>query len=340
MTYILIILSIINFLIFYNLKKFSKIIGIFDVPDKKLKLHERKIPILGGPILFINLIIFLSYQIFFLNDLLSIKLNQLNLIEIFSTLIMILSCFFLGIYDDKFRLNPNKKVIILITIILLSIFLNKNLIITNFSLTFFENRIFFENFSIIFTIFCILILINSLNFYDGINGQSCIIFFVFFSYLFLKSDLNLFYLISIILILMVMIFNFKNVLFLGDSGIYLLSIILSISLIFEHNIQKNISYADEIFFLLLLPGFDLVRLTITRIFNKKNPFLGDRKHIHHLLIRRFSLFSSNVILFFLSILPITIFLFVKLNFFWIFSIFSIIYIFLIQFLKSNDKNKR
>jgi len=134
-----------------------------------------------------------------------------------------------------------------------------------------------------------------------------------------------------------MIFNFKNVLFLGDSGIYLLSIILSISLIFEHNIQKNISYADEIFFLLLLPGLDLVRLTITRIFNKKNPFLGDRKHIHHLLIRRFSLFSSNVILFFLSILPITIFLFVKLNFFWIFSIFSIIYIFLIQFLKSNDK---
>ena len=67
-----------------------------------------------------------------------------------------------------------------------------------------------------------------------------------------------------------MIFNFKNVLFLGDSGIYLLSIILSISLIFEHNIQKNISYADEIFFLLLLPGFDLVRLTITRIFNKKS----------------------------------------------------------------------
>ena len=64
--------------------------------------------------------------------------------------------------------------------------------------------------------------------------------------------------------------NFKNLLFLGDSGIYLLSGILSISLIYEYNIQKSILYVDEIFFLLLLPGFDLIRLTIIRIFHNKN----------------------------------------------------------------------
>ena len=68
---------------------------------------------------------------------------------------------------------------------------------------------------------------------------------------------------------MVMILNFKNLLFLGDSGIYLLTIILSISLIYEYNVQKNIIYADEIFFLLLFPGVDLLRLTITRCLIQK-----------------------------------------------------------------------
>ena len=86
-----------------------------------------------------------------------------------------------------------------------------------------------------------------------------------------------------------MLQNLKNMLFLGDGGVYLLGIILSVSLIYEHNVKNNIIYADEIFFLLLLPGFDLVRLTITRSLNLKNPFMGDRNHIHHLLINKFSL---------------------------------------------------
>ena len=161
--------------------------------------------------------------------------------------------------------------------------------------------------------FCILILINSLNFYDGINGQSCLIFIYCFTYLLLKSDFNYFYITCIILIFIVMAPNLKNMFFLGDSGIYLMSIILSISLIYEHNIQKNIVYADEIFFLLLLPGFDLLRLTITRSLNLRNPFLGDRKHIHHLLIKKFSLTLSNIYLFFMSITPLVLFVFLLLS---------------------------
>ena len=134
-----------------------------------------------------------------------------------------------------------------------------------------------------------------------------------------------------------MLMNFKNLLFLGDSGIYLLSGILSISLIYEYNIQKSIIYVDEIFFLLLLPGFDLIRLTIIRLINNKNVFLGDRNHIHHLLIKRYSLFFSNLILFSLSIFPIILFIFLKFNFYLTFSTFFVIYFSLIQFFKVNNK---
>ena len=326
-----------NLLLIFNFQKISKILNIYDRPDGKLKLHKTKTPIVGGVILIINFSIVLLYQFLFSKEFLIFDIHEIHNLEILSILILIYGFFFLGLFDDKFHLNPSKKIIFSILIILITILLNKNLIINNFNLTFYDQRIFFEKTSIIFTIFCFLILINSLNFYDGINGQSCLIFLAFFIYLFLKSDLNLFYLFCIIPILIIMFLNFKDMLFLGDGGIYLLSNILAISLICEYNIKKNINYADEIFFLLLLPGLDLVRLTIRRLFNSTNPFFGDRQHIHHLLIRRYSLVFSNIILFFLSILPIILFIFFKLNFFLNFSLFLIIYVFLIQFLKSSDK---
>ena len=134
-------------------------------------------------------------------------------LELFSLLILIFAYFFLGLYDDKYNLNPLKRLILSILIVLFAIFLNENLLITNLSLSFYEHRIFLDNLSIVFTIFCILILTNSLNFYDGINGQSCFIFIYFFTYLLLMSDFNLFYLTCIFLLLIVMLQNLKNMLF-------------------------------------------------------------------------------------------------------------------------------
>ena len=146
--------------------------------------------------------------------------------------------------------------------------------------------------------------------------------------------MNYFYLLSILLILFILFLNLMNKLFLGDGGIFLMGIIASISLILEHNVQKNILYVDEIFFLLLLPGIDLIRLTIIRVFKGKNAFFGDRNHIHHLLVNKFSIFYTNLILIFVSIIPIIMFLFLELNFFIVFFIFLILYIFIISTLRS------
>ena len=330
-------LIILNFLLFINLKKLANFLNIFDKPDGKLKLHKIKTPIVGGFILALNFFMIFLYQIFLLKNFLSLDIENFHSLELFSLLILIYSFFFLGLYDDKYKLNPLKRLILSILIVLIAIFLNNNLLITNFGLSFYGNKIFLGNLSILFTIFCILILTNALNFYDGINGQSCLIFIYCFIYLFFRSEFNLFYLTSIILILIIMLPNLKNMFFLGDGGIYLMSAILSISLIYEHNIHKNIVYADEIFFLLLLPGLDLLRLTISRSLNKKNPLYGDRKHLHHLLIKKFSLVFSNIFLLLMSILPIFLFIFLDLNFFVVFFVFLVIYIFSIQYLKSSIK---
>ncbi|MDC0355680.1 hypothetical protein OAM43_00830 [Candidatus Pelagibacter sp.] len=332
---LILVLLFINLAIFLNFKKFAEVINVYDAPDKKLKLHKKKTPILGGLILIINYSIYLLFQLLFSDNFLSIPKKIFNIEGYLSILILIFGFFILGFYDDKNKLAPKNKLFFSILLILVSILLNQNLILNSFSLTIFTNKVFLNSFSITFTIFCIILLINALNFFDGINGQSCIFFIMVFFFLFFKSDMNYFYLLSILLILFILFLNLMNKLFLGDGGIFLMGIIVSISLILEHNVQKNILYVDEIFFLLLLPGVDLIRLTIVRVFKGRNAFFGDRNHIHHLLIDKFSIIYTNLILIIISLIPIIMFLFLELNFFIVFFIFLILYIFIISMLRTH-----
>ena len=172
-------------------------------------------------------------------------------------------------------------------------------------------------------------MINALNFYDGINGQSILFFLIAFSYIAYNSPIYLFYILIILVLIFLLFLNLRGKTFMGDNGIYFLGSILIISLIYEHNVFKSIKYADQIFLLLILPGYDLLRLTFTRIYKSKNAFYGDRNHIHHLLINRFSLFKTNIILTLLALLPILLFSFIGINFFIVLTIFTFIYFSLI-----------
>ena len=51
------------------------------------------------------------------------------------------------------------------------------------------------------------------------------------------------------------IFKLKNKVFLGDSGVYLLGSIVIVLLVYEYNVFQTIKFADEIFLLLILPGW-------------------------------------------------------------------------------------
>ena len=328
------ILFLSNLFILINFEKFSKLINIFDKPDKHLKKHKSNVPLLGGAIIIINLVIFLILSIFFESPFEEFTFSKKEYTSIF---LLTVGFFLLGIYDDKYKLNPDKKFIISIIFSILALALNKNLIIENFNLSFYNKTIILNNFSFFFTLFCIIILINALNFYDGINGQSLIFFILVFSYLSFQSPLQMFYIILIFVCTFILFLNLQNKTFLGDGGVYLLGSILTTLLIYEYNSFKTIEFADEIFLLLILPGLDLLRLTIMRIIDGKNAFYGDRNHIHHLLIRKFSLVSSNIILLILSILPIILFNIFNLNFFKSLITFLIIYIFFIKSLKSKNK---
>ena len=329
---LIITICLINLIIVININNISKIINLYDLPDKKLKFHKKKIPLIGGSILIFNV-----FFLIFIEFIFQIKIFVFfqSLSEIFSFLLILLSFFILGFYDDKYKIRPSYKFFFSILISLFYIITNNNILIKSFSLSIYEHKIFLETFSVLFTIFCIIVLINSLNFFDGINGQLLIFFLLVFSYLLLKTNRYEFYVFIIIIILFCLFMNLKNQMFLGDNGVYVLSIILITSIIYENNVYKNFTYADEIFFLLLLPGIDLIRLTFFRLIKKKNPFYGDRNHIHHLMIKKYSLLITNILLFLLSVFPIFLYNIFELNFYAIFSTFLVIYVLLINNL-SND----
>ncbi len=324
---LIIIICLLNLFLVINIKNISKFINLYDFPDNRLKTHKKKISLIGGTIVIFNIFFLLfidfTFQIKFFDFFQSTT-------EIFSFLAVLFLFFILGFYDDKYKIKPYLKFFLSILISIFYVFTNENIIVDSFSISIYEYRIFLEVFSVLFTVFCIIVLINSLNFYDGINGQLLIFFLIMFSYLLLKTNRFEFYSLIIIIILFCLFLNLSNEMFLGDNGVYVMSIILITSIIYEHNVYKNFIYADEIFFLLLLPGIDLIRLTIVRLINGRNPFYGDRNHIHHLMIKRYSLLITNIFLVFLSILPILLYNNFHLNFYATSSIFLIIYIFLIK----------
>jgi len=308
---------LLNFLIFYFFDYLKKKINIYDYPDQKKKLHKEATALMGGIIFLFNLILFLM-----LNNL---SLNTLEL----SILLCSASFLLIGIFDDKFDLSPYFKFLSL-TIILLAFFIfNEKMIITNFDIYNYDIRLS-KNIGIFFSILCILLFVNALNLFDGINLQSSLYGLFCLTFLIFRGLFFEIILIIIISLLLIIYLNYKNKTFMGDSGTLFLGSIISLIVIANYN-KTNFLTADEIFLLMFLPGMDMLRLFIERIFHGKNPFIGDREHLHHYFVRVFSYRFSILSIFIISIFPLLINHFIRSEFVVVF--FVIFYFVLLVFLK-------
>ena len=132
--------------------------------------------------------------------------------------------------------------------------------------------------------------------------------------------------------------NIKGKMFLGNNGSYFFSFLISIIIVADHNWNKNY-YTEEIFLYLMIPGIDMIRLTIIRFINNKSPFEGDNNHIHHLLINKFNHKYSMIIICLMIYTPIILYNFLKVNPL-ILIIFSLIIYLTILFFCSKKKNSR
>ena len=317
-------------LIFYNY--LSKIVNVYDFPNKR-KIHKVKTPIIGGVILLINFIILIILLEFRLIDNLTISNIFENKFNYFLFSLSVLLIFLMGFIDDKIDINPNLKLFCLFLIISFVQFFDNSILITEIRFSFMENLIYLGKYSFLFTALCFLLFMNACNMFDGINLQSCLYYLILSLYLISLDGQNLFLIVMIISIFIICILNSKGKIFMGDSGVFLCSFVLAYFIVRNYNI-KVIDYSDQIFILMMVPGIDMFRLFIFRILKKKNPFRPDNSHIHHILLKKFTYLQTILIIFLLVNIPII------LSFFDVSSFFIILaFLFSYFFLTINHLKK-
>ena len=290
-------------ILIFVLRKVGSRYRLYDEPTENiLKIHKKPISYIGGLGMFlvfsILLLIFSCFKGF-----LNWKIGGIILAGFL--------IFFLGFWDDfkwkRIEIEPKKKFLFLI---LFSLLATAILFAINIKIQFFPN--IFSGF--ILTFLYIFVLINAVNYQDGIDGLAggeVIISLLGFIVLSIILGNNLALIISLILfgtVLGFLVFNFPPAkIFMGDSGSYFLGFILAgLAMIFSkpHNFP---SFLGPIF-IIGLPIFDGVFTNIRRLFKKKSIFLGDRRHFYDRLVfqRGFSLKKTLLICYSIQVIFVVI----------------------------------
>lgn len=225
----------------------------------------------------------------FLTTIFSFILLERNNVEI-SFLYIASINFFLGFFDDtKILSNPKLRFLIFLIANLFLIILF-NIKINNFDFIIFDylnNNHFL--FSIFLSLCAIFFVINGANLIDGFNGLLTIHAIIILAILYyLANKFNLYNILNIlfyILIILVffLILNFpKAKLFLGDGGAYYIGAVISY---FTILIARETPEISPFFFAILIYYifFEVIFSVFRKIYEKKNPFFPDSKHLHMLI---------------------------------------------------------
>jgi UDP-N-acetylmuramyl pentapeptide phosphotransferase/UDP-N-acetylglucosamine-1-phosphate transferase len=205
--------------------------------------------------------------------------------------------FIVGVYDDFY--NADFKLKFLLQIIVAKILIDQGYVISNYHglFGFYEVPWVLAQLS---TIFVFLVVVNAINFIDGIDGLAIseviktIILIEFMS----NKQTPLFNLGLLVIcsIIPLYYFNFKRKgkVFLGDGGSMLLGTIIMVYLLYiigpEYNLKPSFQFNKTLMSVLVLsyPLIDLLRVFILRISKGKSPFHPDQNHLHHKLINYFN----------------------------------------------------
>lgn len=327
--------------------RFANRFQLVDHPNFR-KTHLKSTPILGGVSIFFVVVFSFVTTMLFLYNQLEIDLNFKLIFGLFSAVALMV---FFGLKDDILQAKPTEKVLFQI-IIAFFIIVSCEVRISNFGGLFeiYELTTFY---SYLFSIFVFVILVNSFNLIDGIDGLSASIglistlsfgTFFFFNDLLVQALVMLCYSGALASFL---IFNFKKKLFLGDNGSMSLGVVVSFGVFSVLTLTNDASFVNESSFftknsiivilaLISFPLLDTIRVFFVRMFKGHSPFKPDRNHLHHHLARlNFSHFTCTLFIVaytilitfmavYLSALDITKHFFIMLFFSCIIYLISII----------------
>ncbi len=263
---ILILNILFAFFILKNIDRFSRLFSLIDL--EKNKIHVKDTPKYG----------FFVFSLLIISTL-SINLIYFNKIEFYILLVYLLSFLLIGFLDDLYELKVWKRLVLATTVVSLFYYFNYQ--------EYYVSSSFLNIINFLLLIFFTLGFIHLVNITDGLNGLVSSLFLYSCIYYFLKGfdNYDMFYkffiIINIFIFLIFIIPNFLGICFLGNTGAYLIAIVVSILYLELYKISV-LEYSD-ILLIYLIPLVDGLRVTLNRIKNRRNPFKGDFSHLHHLV---------------------------------------------------------
>lgn len=268
--------------------RLSKAKRLYDLPDQR-KQHALRVSSLGGVAIFGGLLIaFVFYTA-------HLKNPALN-----SVLVSLFILFITGVKDDLYPLTPVKKItgqLIAVSIVVIQ---------GNIRLTSFYGLAGLWEipwmWSVLLSIFFFLLIINSFNFIDGINGLSSgigLVVSLTYAYWFWYCGDSLFLILSLSIagaLIAFLRYNlFRAHIFMGDSGAMVLGFFAAMLTINFLKVNEQLPNEDMFFIhmaamvfsfaVLIVPAVDTARVIFIRVVVKRrSPFRADRNHLHHALL--------------------------------------------------------
>jgi len=257
---------------------------LYDVPDER-KVHTHPVASLGGVGIFGG---------FLLASLLSIQGHLNPEFQYFFAAALVI--FFLGLKDDLIVLSASKKFVGQMVAASILIHLGGIRLDSMHGLFGFEQLP--EGFALALSYLTIIVVINSFNLIDGIDGLATslgILTMLIFGTYFFMIGYQAYALLAFALtgsLVAFLIFNHHPAkIFMGDSGSLMIGLVNAILVIKFINVASDASVLLPVesavaigFAILIVPLLDTLRVFAIRIFNGRSPFTPDRNHVHHLLL--------------------------------------------------------
>ena len=272
---------------------------LFDMPDER-KMHQMPVPRLGGitflPILLMSITLVMGLWVMMGHSyhVADLPLAVIRFLLLFVGMMML---YLVGVVDDLIGVSYKAKFLVQIACAFL--FPLSGLWLHDLSGLFFCCHIP-GWVGVPLTLFLVVYITNAINLIDGVDGLAAGICFVSLLTLGLAAAVRSQYLFMILAFAMLGIllpfwkFNvFGNALigrkiFMGDTGSLTLGYLVSFLFITMAS-ESGTVFPREMFIIglstMLVPMFDIVRVVMARIRNHRNPFLPDKNHIHHKVMR-------------------------------------------------------
>lgn len=251
---------------------------LYDLPDGIRKIHVNKTPLVGGIAVIFPMLLMAGW--------LAISGDYLPL---YVTIVLTVGLsLMLGLFDDRRHIRPHWRLVVSLVLAACVFVLTPALEITFFRFSFVKSAIFLGGVGWIFSIVCLIGLQNAINMADGKNGivLGLSLFWCADLALFAPSHLLPFLSALAATLAVVLAFNLRGRLFLGDAGTYALSFLFAILAIYIYDVAFHRLPADLVALWFLIPVVDCLRLMVKRTVAGRSPFSSDRNHLHHILYER------------------------------------------------------